>query len=379
MLRKKTLLQATLGAVISYNSRSIGITDDDRLWVAYQTSGGLLFCRYSDDGGITWSVEEQVGSAGADMNRPAIQGLGNKLHVVGSDPSLVNSVKYYCRTGDVWGAAEPANNVINGDNADLIVTSAEIPYVVLRYAPSGTYTTVRKRDKLTGSWGNAVDLTVDDGWQVIDMSSALDEENNKIHATWRLQFIADTTQYKIQTASFDMVALSWSAVTTLDSFTRNTVNPIPPKVRLIGDDVWIVWARDGLGTYTSKLQIRYAIYSGGSWGSAQTLTDHDGLHQTYEMLWYADTLHLIYTKEKATIGTADVCQLIYRRYGNSTWSDETILTNSPTNQIAPNAIILGSTAHLTWWSVNAGQYDLVYCPISLERYPELDVRKTYIG
>lgn len=368
---RKNIIKLSQAPEIEYELSRIWVVPSGRIWAVYAYASGTtnIYAAYSDDGGISWTEEALMTNQG----RPSmfVDGVGD-VHVCSTNTVSATYSPMYMKRNGSWSAAEailsttPTNG---GAVCQALATSGLISYAVMTYATYGTPTQIRMMDRSGGSWGNIVILSLDVGWQATSISACVDS-SDVFYVAWLLRNTIDTTQYKIQTATFDTDTGTFSSIATLDSFTRNTSSPFQPVIRICGDDVWCVWARDGLGSYVTKNQLRYAIYSGESWGAAVTHTDWNGNHNGFTVFKYSSTIYLVYNQTGAVTASSAVVNLCYQMYGDSQWSDKILLTEEAVlGQLRPDVFVSGTTAHLLWWDYTGSVYNCVHGRLTLQDYP----------
>lgn len=330
-----------------------------KLWASVYI-GGNTEMKYSTDNGLNWTSESNPFASGDKFPSIFIDN-SDALHIVTSEPTVVNSPKWNKMNGS-WAGSEIVKSDVNGgnDSAVVVVTGSQQPFCFWRNndAVNNPTRTIRARRR-NGSWGTEHTTNItSNSWQTWSLSATIDSESI-FHLLWYEQEIADSTHKKIVHATYDGSAFSKTTILDYNS----TVDPIPRIVATANREIWITWRRDGIGTYTTKSQIQYRIYTTGiGWGSVQTLTDFDGDHAGADVIFINDYIICAYAERGSYASQPTIYNLVYQTYERigENWSDKVQLTEENYNQIYPNITSIGNDIYISFWAYDGANYDL-YC------------------
>ena len=292
------------GTAAGANQKKLVRTSNGDYHTVYTYSDGSfvqVFYAKSTDGGQTWT-ETQLTNAAYAQNRPSIAvDSSDNLHVV-------------------WWGKDAASTGFN-----------QIRY--MKYS--------------NGAWSSITDLTSGNYEQ--NQSSFAIDGNDNIHVVWQGVDAASPSTNQIRYIKYS--GGGWGSITDL---TTNTLYAQQRPYLGIdyNNDIHVTWFGYN-AVHTTKNQIRYIKYSGGSWGSIVELTD-EADDQNYPSLAFdlANNVHLVWQHVVLPSASSDK-HIYYLKYtvGTNSWSTALDISGSgyTLGQWNPKiAVDSHDYLHVTW-------------------------------
>lgn len=341
-----------LGTNNSSYLQRIVLKSDNSIWIPYNATGSHIKMAYSSDSGSSWDYDSNTAIHNGDLRHPSLAVDANdSLHFSGTNPGILNVPKYNLRNGS-WAGSENVTSSTNISLSQIALDSNAVAWCVFRFAPAGSYTTISANTRAGGSWGTKVDLTLSGSYLALSIAGCMGDSDN-MHAIW---IADDGSNYSVQTAYFN--GASWSSITALDTYAKTSSIAIP-VINYVDGDIIATWVRNGVGTYTTKKQLRYAISSSlGSWSAVADATDRDA-----DMDYYVDVgfesdgdYVCVFSSTDIDPNNTSVYHLGYISYNGATWSSITQLTEGANYNKYPTIVTDGQAVHAVWQNEDGKLY-----------------------
>ncbi len=273
------------GGGLQNGGRGLARASDGRFWAVFlDRPAGYSFrqvlCAYSDDGGVTWTVEQVTDDDTADHRDPTIAvDSSDSIHIVYHRLVAGQSVLFYMRRNGGWGPEETVSQVAGASQVDgkIAIDSQDDVHVVWDGGGEGAnpgFRQIKYKKKTSGSWGSTELVTdiADTQWAA---SVAIDSEDN-VHVVWRGVIWEDHTGY--WQVTYRKRTTSWQAIEAVSDIGDSCYYLC---IALDSDDVpHVVWQGRGILWPTGSHAVNYKNRIGGSWSALEVVAeDEDGNSQ----------------------------------------------------------------------------------------------------
>lgn len=309
--------------------RGLARDQSGRLWVPFCTGVSPatyhgLRCAYSDDGGVTWTIE-QVNVAGSYDIFPAIAvDSAGTVHVVYAGRRAgIWELLYRQRTGVGWGAEEVIASIAGRiqDYSAIAIDSADDIHVVWSGSGWGanpaTLNMEYRMRNAVGGW-NPIEAITDLANSQTFPCVAIDSASI-IHVVWNHR--SQDIRYRQRLAGV------WQAV---ENVTNVGAGQTRPRLAIdSSNNIRVIWVGTTWGANPANRNVEYRARIGGVWQAVEGVTDINA-NQDYPSiaLDLSDNVHAVWNGLGWGANPArDNVQ--HRQRTAAGWQAQTAITDEP--------------------------------------------------